>query len=885
MKIKFATLICALALLTVCGIALLPIMRGLNINRETGECAEIVHFTRLVTLYGQEVANKGHLSTLQTQLESYAASMGGSGSGFNTKGAYSAGTTYAAHDAVTYNGSLYVSLIDANTGNTPSSSPSAWVLTVSKGDTGSTGAQGPPGADGAAGSQGPTGLTGPTGPTGSAGSNGVKGDKGDIFTVSASGLLSGKSAYDTEAQGFSYLATDTGNLYIKNSATSGDWSAPIAFQGPQGPAGATGAQGPQGTAGTNGSNGTNGTNGVNAYVYIAYASDASGTGWSLTPSSSLKYRAEIHSTTALTPVKSDFSSATWVKFIGDNGATGATGAVGLTGAKGDTGNVSLGIAETLNISAGTRSVTPSGNTRTIIIAQSTGSAGNQDEPLMLNAASGQAIIKTWTLTSDFNTGNSITVLDDNNSESATISQIASTVDVIDLYDDAASGQAVIHLLNTGHTIIPGEVLSIWDNANSETRTVSTVSQHTSPDYQIVTFTANLAHAYALSRNAYVQNVYGYYTVTMSANLTHSYTTAANAKLRKVLTGTVTYDTIDTIGTDNISNGDLLAVYPASGQTIKLTTAGNISTAISALPSTGTILQRIGTAWKVISAGVTTGGVTYTAGTGISIANGVISATGGGGGETIGTIASITSSGNWTVPAGVTVLKDVWIIAGGGSGSVDHGAGGGAGGVKHLTNYAVTPAASIAAVIGAGGVWPGSGLGVNGGNSSFDGKIAIGGGGAGGGVESAGGSGGGGSYQRTYTGGVGVGGQGWQGGNFGQPYYAGGGGGGFSSAGMSRGTYMRADGGDGIDLSAYVGTSIGDGGCFAGGGGGGVYNPSDNLQHGRGGKGGGGDGGHTADTGKGYNGIANTGGGGGGSSIPGSANGGGNGGSGIIIIRY
>lgn len=275
---------------------------------------------------------------------------------------------------------------------------------------------------------------------------------------------------------------------------------------------------------------------------------------------------------------------------------------------------------------------------------------------------------------------------------------------------------------------------------------------------------------------------------------------------------------------------------------------------------------------------TLGGVKI--GSGLAITDGVLSVAGG----SAGTVVTITASGDWTVPAGVSLLRDIWIIAGGGSGSKDHGAGGGAGGVKHLTNYAVTPGQVIPAVVGAGGVWAGD-MGVNGGHSIFNGMVAIGGGGAGGGDASGGGSGGGGSYQRTYTGGTGVGGQGWQGGNFGQPDYGGGGGGGYSSGGLPRATGVRADGGDGIDLSAVVGTSIGDNGWFAGGGGGGVYNPADNFQYGRGGKGGGGDGGHTADTGRGGNGLANTGSGGGGASLPGTNNGAGNGAAGIIIIRY
>jgi len=62
-----------------------------------------------------------------------------------------------------------------------------------------------------------------------------------------------------------------------------------------------------------------GDDGVSTYTYVAYASDNTGTGWSLTPTDLLKYRAEIHSPTELTPVAADFWGATWVKYLGDDG--------------------------------------------------------------------------------------------------------------------------------------------------------------------------------------------------------------------------------------------------------------------------------------------------------------------------------------------------------------------------------------------------------------------------------------------------------------------------------------------------------------------------------------------------------------------------------------
>ena len=69
-----------------------------------------------------------------------------------------------------------------------------------------------------------------------------------------------------------------------------------------------------------------GADGTSSYTYIAYASDNAGTGFSLTPSAALPYRAEIVSATVIaTPTLTDFAGATWVKYIGEDGADGADG--------------------------------------------------------------------------------------------------------------------------------------------------------------------------------------------------------------------------------------------------------------------------------------------------------------------------------------------------------------------------------------------------------------------------------------------------------------------------------------------------------------------------------------------------------------------------------
>ena len=68
---------------------------------------------------------------------------------------------------------------------------------------------------------------------------GEKGEKGDPMKIDATGTTDELTQYDSEAKGFSFLATDTGMVYIKNSDTEGDWSEPVGFQGPAGKDGVT----------------------------------------------------------------------------------------------------------------------------------------------------------------------------------------------------------------------------------------------------------------------------------------------------------------------------------------------------------------------------------------------------------------------------------------------------------------------------------------------------------------------------------------------------------------------------------------------------------------------------------------------------------------------
>ena len=68
------------------------------------------------------------------------------------------------------------------------------------------------------------------------GEKGDKGDAGNGLAFDASGPVSERAQYDAGAKGFVFFATDEGNFYVKNSATSADWSAAIPLRGATGPA-------------------------------------------------------------------------------------------------------------------------------------------------------------------------------------------------------------------------------------------------------------------------------------------------------------------------------------------------------------------------------------------------------------------------------------------------------------------------------------------------------------------------------------------------------------------------------------------------------------------------------------------------------------------------
>lgn len=245
---------------------------------------------------------------------------------------------------------------------------------------------------------------------------------------------------------------------------------------------------------------------------------------------------------------------------------------------------------------------------------------------------------------------------------------------------------------------------------------------------------------------------------------------------------------------------------------------------------------------------------------------------------------------WPVPSGVTSVT-VLVVGGGGGGGDRVGGGGGGGGVVLDTDYDVSAVSSVIGSVGAGGVGyfgTSSTPGGNGGDSTFGTLTALGGGG-GGSYQSNGqdgGSGGGGAgYVSNSVGGSatdtnppsGV----YQGHDGGDPTanYGAGGGGGAGEVGDDGGaSNVGGNGGDGLDMSAYVGSGVGDGGWFGAGGGGGGYdsNLANRTSGGRGGGGAGGLQNYSPSSG-----MANTGGGGGGRERYGERS---DGGSGVVIIK-
>jgi len=187
-----------------------------------------------------------------------------------------------------------------------------------------------------------------------------------------------------------------------------------------------------------------------------------------------------------------------------------------------------------------------------------------------------------------------------------------------------------------------------------------------------------------------------------------------------------------------------------------------------------------------------------------------------------TIVTFTSSGTWTVPAGVTRAKVTVVGGGGGAGGSGggcgayggEGGGGGGCGIKIVTG--LTPGGTVSVTVGGGGS-AGNSSGINGGSggtSSFGAYVSASGGGGGGssygaseGVPGAGGVGSGGDL--NFHGGCGTT-AGANGGSGGNSFLGGGGNGGNTNTGPRAGQTYGGGGGGGSYYGVQGGT-VGAGG--------------------------------------------------------------------------
>ena len=209
----------------------------------------------------------------------------------NYLGNYQSSVNYALHDAVSWQGSTYVSLSDENHGNTPDQSPELWAVLAAQGQQGVAGVAGAPGAAGAAG---PIGVPGPVGPQGPPVAFRGEWLAGTPYAVG-----------DAVAYGGSSYAALSANIGREPDMAPQYWGL-LAAAGAAGPAGATGATGMQGPTGYAGAIGPAGPQGVAGPIGPTGAQGPTG---------------------AMGPVG----------LTGATGPAGATGATGLPGANGSNG--------------------------------------------------------------------------------------------------------------------------------------------------------------------------------------------------------------------------------------------------------------------------------------------------------------------------------------------------------------------------------------------------------------------------------------------------------------------------------------------------------------------------------------------------------------------
>lgn len=285
----------------------------------------------------------------------------------NYTGVYSSATNYSLHDAVSYAGSTFVSLMGGNVGNTPDQAAQQWAVLVARG---------------VAGRDGSAGLAGLTGSVGAAGIQGLTGLQGPPVSFRGSWSMAQSYAVGdgVSYSGSSYVAMganvgrqpDMSPLYWALVAQSGSQGptgpgGPQGLQGPTGyagPAGPTGPLGPSGAPGPAGAGGTSGATGPAGPTGAPGATGSAGLTFRGVYQSAFNYAANdtvtYQGSTYLSTITGNQghvpteNPSLWSVLAaqGLTGANGAPGTAGLQGATGPQGPQGLPGADGANGAAG-----------------------------------------------------------------------------------------------------------------------------------------------------------------------------------------------------------------------------------------------------------------------------------------------------------------------------------------------------------------------------------------------------------------------------------------------------------------------------------------------------------------------------------------------------
>ena len=197
------------------------------------------------------------------------------------------------------------------------------------GEKGATGAKGDTGAAGLQGLQGAEGTQGIPGPTGLRGFDGLKGETGGKGEIGLSSYFhiayasSGTGAgFSQDPAGKEWIGTYTDFFPTDAAANDAKWKWSLI----------------KGQDGANGLPGTNGATGATTYLHIAYANNASGSGFDVVNSAGKTYIGQYTDTTI--EDSDNWADYRWSLIKGakgDGGAKGADGAAGQKGAIGPAG--------------------------------------------------------------------------------------------------------------------------------------------------------------------------------------------------------------------------------------------------------------------------------------------------------------------------------------------------------------------------------------------------------------------------------------------------------------------------------------------------------------------------------------------------------------------